>query len=196
MSILFRVDSGFLIGSGHLFRCIALADIFSEAGVSCIFLCRDLPGNMSDMVITAGYKFIEIPSYHSQQRFKTAGLEHDLDYMRADAKCCLNEIKAAGLISSVGWVITDHPAIGYEWQSEVKKALDCKILTIDGTASSKHNADILIDPQIPIDLDSKWAHLLPQTVRYSRGQNTCPSKRIPSVKQEAVEAVFLVSKKY
>ena len=74
VSILFRVDSGFLIGSGHLFRCIALADIFSEAGVSCIFLCRDLPGNMSDMVITAGYKFIEIPSYHSQQRFKTAGL--------------------------------------------------------------------------------------------------------------------------
>ena len=178
MSILFRVDSGFLIGSGHLFRCIALADIFSEAGVSCIFLCRDLPGNMSDMVITAGYKFIEIPSYHSQQRFKTAGLEHDLDYMRADAKCCLNEIKAAGLISSVGWVITDHPAIGYEWQSEVKKALDCKILTIDGTASSKHNADILIDPQIPIDLDSKWAHLLPANCEVFAGPEYLPPQNV------------------
>jgi len=50
MKIAFRVDSGFQIGTGHLMRCLALASYLKARGHDCLFLCRPLSGNFSNLV--------------------------------------------------------------------------------------------------------------------------------------------------
>jgi len=41
-------------------------------------------------------------------------------------------------------VITDHYAIGYEWQESIRKHLHCKIVAIDDLVR-EHSADLLLD---------------------------------------------------
>jgi len=50
LNIVFRVDSSFLIGSGHLMRCLALATELKNKGAKIIFICKDLPGNFNKLV--------------------------------------------------------------------------------------------------------------------------------------------------
>ena len=39
-SIAFRVDSSFVIGTGHTMRCLTLAESFRNLDYECIFICK------------------------------------------------------------------------------------------------------------------------------------------------------------
>lgn len=58
--IVFRVDSSEKIGSGHLMRCIALAEKLKTYD-EVIFLSRNLPNNINNIVIKYGFKLFELP---------------------------------------------------------------------------------------------------------------------------------------
>ena len=45
MNIFFRVDSSLHIGTGHIMRCIVLAEALRSQGHTVTFICRELPGN-------------------------------------------------------------------------------------------------------------------------------------------------------
>ena len=46
MRVMFRADASFSIGSGHVMRCLTLANALNEKGETVEFICRDLPGNL------------------------------------------------------------------------------------------------------------------------------------------------------
>ena len=60
MNIVFRTDSSALIGSGHLMRCLTLADTLAESGANVTFLCRDLEGSLSKLIADKGYTLINL----------------------------------------------------------------------------------------------------------------------------------------
>ena len=51
MKIAFRADASIDIGSGHVMRCLALADALRARGDETLFLCRELPGHLCDAKI-------------------------------------------------------------------------------------------------------------------------------------------------
>jgi len=53
---MFRVDGSLRIGSGHVMRCLTLADALSAHGASCTFVCREFAGHMCDLIETRGHK--------------------------------------------------------------------------------------------------------------------------------------------
>ena len=61
-SIIFRVDSSYEIGSGHVVRCLTLADHLQTQGYDCIFICRELPGNAYDLIKEKKYKIYTLHS--------------------------------------------------------------------------------------------------------------------------------------
>ena len=63
IKVLFRVNSSYNLGSGHLSRCIALAEELDSRS-EIYFLCEDLPGNNNDWVLQKGFKLI---SYKNMQ---------------------------------------------------------------------------------------------------------------------------------
>ena len=56
MRALIRTDASVEIGSGHLMRCLTLADQLAGKGADVAFVCRDLPGGMFDLLQVRGYR--------------------------------------------------------------------------------------------------------------------------------------------
>lgn len=60
MNILIYADASHDIGTGHVMRCLALADFLKEKGCYIIFMTNTfLPGNMSPLITSKGYKIVE-----------------------------------------------------------------------------------------------------------------------------------------
>ena len=53
--IVFRTDASLEIGSGHVMRCLTLADALSEKGAECWFICRAHPGHLAELIRTRGH---------------------------------------------------------------------------------------------------------------------------------------------
>ena len=50
--LLIRADAGAHMGTGHLMRCLALAQAWQDAGGSCVFLAAELPAALRDRLAT------------------------------------------------------------------------------------------------------------------------------------------------
>lgn len=61
MKVTFRVDASLQIGSGHVMRCLTLADALRETGAKCQFICRAHPGNLIEHIKSKGFFAHELP---------------------------------------------------------------------------------------------------------------------------------------
>ena len=60
MKIGFRVDASRSLGTGHLMRCLTLADVLASDGVDSVFLCR--ADEATSLVGDAGHGLLELPA--------------------------------------------------------------------------------------------------------------------------------------
>lgn len=140
MKVIIRTDASSSIGSGHVMRCLALADELTNSHCTVIFACMPHDGNLISYIEERNYDVLKLslPSSAYIQQY-------DNDYKvwlqrepSADAEEFLS------LVSCADIVVTDHYAIDYEWQSLVKNKLSCMIVAIDDLVRN-HMADIIID---------------------------------------------------
>ena len=61
MRVVFRTDSSLGIGSGHVMRCLTLAERLREQGAQVLFVCRDLPGNVNTLIEQRGFDLCCLP---------------------------------------------------------------------------------------------------------------------------------------
>ncbi len=143
MNIVFRVDSSNRIGSGHVMRCLTLADRLVQESANIRFICRDHPGNMSQMIRERGYPVDMIPMREELSKPKQeythsdwlgVSLEHDssqtLDILRQ--------------IGRIDWLIVDHYAIDSLWENQMRTIVR-NLFVIDDLSDRPHDCDILLD---------------------------------------------------
>ena len=63
MRIAFRTDASSQIGTGHVIRCLTLADALREEGAECQFVCREHEGHLMDHIRSRGYELYSLPRY-------------------------------------------------------------------------------------------------------------------------------------
>ncbi len=56
MTVFFRVDASVEIGTGHVMRCLTLAEELRDQGAQVSFICREFPGNICDFIEEKGYR--------------------------------------------------------------------------------------------------------------------------------------------
>jgi UDP-2,4-diacetamido-2,4,6-trideoxy-beta-L-altropyranose hydrolase len=136
MKIIIRADSSSTIGSGHIMRCLVLADALKTEA---IFACRDLPGNIISVIESRGFACKKLPA--------------NLDDANRDFLDFLRDEKFHTLI--IDNYDTD---IGLE-----KKARHYvqKIAVIDDLANRKHDCDILIDQNPCEATHARYQDLIP-----------------------------------
>lgn len=56
MRVVIRADASLLIGTGHIMRCLTLAEKLIANQHEVVFICREHAGNMIDFIRSKGYK--------------------------------------------------------------------------------------------------------------------------------------------
>lgn len=139
-SIAFRADASIEIGSGHVMRCLTLADRLAAAGAQCHFICRDLPGHAGPMIAARGHKLCLLPAAgpftaRPGDPVHAAWAAVPFERDAAETRAFLDRIQP-------GLLVLDHYAFDGRWQSAVAAP---RLLVIDDLADRPHAADILLD---------------------------------------------------
>lgn len=158
MRFLFRTDADMTIGTGHLIRCLALAEALRANGAECIFLCRAAGlGNLVDNITAAGHRLLSLPQ--SAAPADVNGPPHAAwlpGGQAKDASACLQLL--AGQM--VDWLIVDHYALDHRWQSMMRPSTS-RIMVIDDLADRQHDCDLLLDQNLIPNMEERYDSLVP-----------------------------------
>ena len=160
MTIIFRVDASLQMGSGHVMRCLTLADELRQRGADVRFVCREHPGNLNDVIEEKGYPVSRLP----QVNFAFVESPEDLAHMRWLG--VVWEQDAAETIAAVGstlpqWLIIDHYAIDHRWEERLRPQVG-KIMVIDDLADRRHDCELLLDQNLYEEMEIRYDNLVPK----------------------------------
>lgn len=148
MNIAIRVDSSFVIGSGHVIRCLILAEELKELGANIIFVCRDHQGNLISFIKEQNYTVYVLPMSN-----KNNALTDYKEWVGAptliDAKETIEGVLS--LFDTIDVLIVDHYGIDCFWEREIRTYTK-NITVIDDFANRSHNCDLIIDPVVESNL--------------------------------------------
>ena len=124
---LFRLDADSLIGTGHLMRCLAIADAQTATGWRCGFVCRPLTPGLQSLLGEHRYLPIE------------------------DDRAALTLLAQ----HPARWLVVDHYALNQDFERAARPYVH-RLLVIDDLADRPHDADLLLDQgPLRITLDYK-----------------------------------------
>lgn len=146
MKIVLRVDASIEMGSGHVMRCLTLADALTQAGAECHFICREHPGHLNALITERGHIVYSLPyiEQHKQRQHSNAEELAHANWLGAtqeqDLESCIPILK----LLQPDWLIVDHYAIDERWHQGLRPYCQ-KIMVIDDLADRQHDCDLLLD---------------------------------------------------
>lgn len=141
MKVAFRADASIEIGSGHVMRCLALADLLRQRGAETCFLTRPLAGHLGASIKAHGHSLIWI----------------EAETMPGDAEACAAALKATG---PWDWLVVDHYGLDLAWERAMRQVAN-RIMVIDDLANRAHDCDLLLDQNLHREPEGRYAGLVP-----------------------------------
>lgn len=201
MRFVFRADASLQIGTGHVMRCLTLADALAARGADCQFICREHQGNLIEQIRNKGYTAHALPVLtpvgaslllpEPPAAKSNPAHSHWLGATQEqDAEAC------AAILAELhpDWLIVDHYALDTRWELALKPHYH-RLMVIDDLADRPHQCDLLLDQTFSRDAadyeplvstgcvllcGSRYALLRPEFARlrpYSLQRRTHPQLR-------------------
>lgn len=166
MKVCFRVDASIQMGSGHVMRCLCLAEALKKQGADIVFIARSLPGNLNAVITQKGFCLESLPYVPDQ--INHSELAHAAwlgDSWELDAMQTIEILEKAGPFD---WMVMDHYALASRWQFLIRPYID-KLMVIDDLADRVHDCDLLLDQNLFPDLETRYQQLVPQSCKQLLG---------------------------
>lgn len=147
MKIVFRTDASIQIGTGHVMRCLTLADALRLEGADCTFICRTHSGNLIELIHQRGHSVttLAIPDTFADN-VDTANLSHAA-WLGTDWTCDAADTTSAIGSQVVDWLVVDHYALDARWENRMRPTCQ-RLMVIDDLADRPHDADLLLDQNL------------------------------------------------
>ena len=159
MRVVMRVDASLEIGSGHVMRCLTLADELRSRGAEVHFICRDHPGNLVALIAERGYSYVGLETPTSGY-LAPAGDTNHAAWLAVSWQQDAEETVAALPSGGVDWLVIDHYALDRRWEERLRPHVG-KIMVIDDLADRPHACDLLLDQNLYRDLELRYNDLVP-----------------------------------
>ena len=163
MQVVFRVDASNRIGSGHVMRCVALAEALRERKATVAFICRPSVGNLIKWLETSkGFKVhaLDVVSESDATKDHLSGIDHQVD-----------AVLVAGILSQmdprIDWLILDHYGLDYRWEKAVRPYTE-RLMVLDDLADREHDCDLLLDQNFSLE-HNRYKNLVPETCQQLLG---------------------------
>lgn len=152
MKVVFRADASLQMGTGHVMRCLTLADALTAGGARCEFICRIHPGNLLSLIRSKGYTAHELavnPDLPGPgvSRCDTESGEQSPAHGHWLGASQSEDAAACALILAElqpDWLIVDHYALDARWEQALKPHYR-RLMVIDDLADRPHACDLLLD---------------------------------------------------
>lgn len=148
--IAIRTDASITIGSGHVMRCLTLAEELRHAGSEVCFMCRKDRGDMLEIIHDHG--------------FPSVAIETKTDW-HCDAEQTLSAMTSQHRID---WLVVDHYQLDRRWESLLRPTTR-NILVIDDLADRPHDCDVLLDQNYYKNAAKRYSSLVPSHCRLFLG---------------------------
>ena len=160
MNIFFRVDASLQIGTGHLMRCLTLANKLKEQGATTTFICRHITESLKQLICKNVHLLVLLPRHEVTAMSESNPLAHAKWLGVTQAEDAQATMLAIG-VSDCDWLIVDHYALDVRWESVLRQSVK-NILVIDDIADRKHDCDVLLDQNYYVDMDSRYVDKVPK----------------------------------
>jgi UDP-2,4-diacetamido-2,4,6-trideoxy-beta-L-altropyranose hydrolase len=164
--IVIRVDASIQIGSGHVMRCLTLANRLREKGADITFICREHDGHLIGLIESSGY--LVQPLQLSVVPFSRGTLPHAHWLGSTELEDALQTTEMLKLVGDIKWLIVDHYALSREWEAVVRPYVK-HIMVIDDLADREHECDLLLDQNYYEGLTERYVGLVPTSCKQLLG---------------------------
>ncbi|MBK8754227.1 MAG: UDP-2,4-diacetamido-2,4,6-trideoxy-beta-L-altropyranose hydrolase [Candidatus Competibacteraceae bacterium] len=168
MNTVFRADASIQIGSGHVMRCLTLADALRERGAEVYFVCRELPGHLGGVLADKGYPVhwlpapsvdaTTVPAHTAYSAWLGVSWERDAEQTR----------DWLATLPKIDWLIVDHYALDRAWESLMRPWVK-RVMVIDDLADRPHDCDLLLDQNLYEDMEQRYTGLVSKDCRLLLG---------------------------
>jgi UDP-2,4-diacetamido-2,4,6-trideoxy-beta-L-altropyranose hydrolase len=140
------VDASLEIGTGHVMRCLALANEAKQQGWESIFVLRDPDDEIVKLIASCDHRVKKLVSLADGEKIICNGTAHG-DWLPVSQTQDANETVDVIHDLKPDWIIVDHYAIDKTWFLTVKKSI-VKILVIDDLGDRDLICDLLLNQNL------------------------------------------------
>jgi UDP-2,4-diacetamido-2,4,6-trideoxy-beta-L-altropyranose hydrolase len=158
-TVVIRADASIYIGSGHIMRCLVLAEALKNQGYKIYFATRPQKGDLINLIENRGFQVRELVC---PKNWRIP--EDSADYSawlqvpwQEDAESLVKNFE------SIDLVIVDHYGLNHGWEDTVKSHYGCKILALDDLVRN-HKADLIVDQTLLRDVNEYKYHNTDSTI--------------------------------
>ena len=160
--VFIRADASSLIGSGHVMRCLTLAQrLRKEQNAKVIFIMRNLSGNLIDVVRKQRFAVFVLPPADEDYKLDGYGLWLTVP-MEVDAQQTIEVLQhylQEHDCDVADRLLVDSYALDEQWERMLRPY--CKeIMVIDDLANRRHDCDILLDQNFYLNKDVRYVGLV------------------------------------
>ena len=159
-----RVDSSEQIGSGHLMRCLTLAERLRKDGTEVHFISRDLAGSLHRLVAERGFILHLLPQHeaHATLTGYAAWLTVSQVVDAEETTAILRQL------FPVDRLVVDSYALDISWEQRIRPLVQ-EIFVIDDLANRRHDCDILLDQNFYRAMEQRYDGLVPEKCKLLLG---------------------------
>ena len=159
MKIAFRVDASLEIGTGHVMRCLTLAEAMRACGAHCFFISREHSGHLLDHIRATGFEAVSLPPEESDYQPEPNEPAH-ANWLGCDWRTDVDQARSALEKIQPDWLIVDHYAIDSRWETVLIPNYG-KLMVIDDLADRTHYCDLLLDQNLVEGMEERYQDKVP-----------------------------------
>jgi UDP-2,4-diacetamido-2,4,6-trideoxy-beta-L-altropyranose hydrolase len=157
MKVVFRVDASTRIGTGHIMRCLNLAEALREQKVHTHFICRNHVGNLIPLLRREAMNVTVLPvtmapdAIHGENYQAWLGAtpvedyEQTIEALNGEQPDCL---------------VVDHYGLDVEWERKLRPNAG-RLMVVDDLANRHHDCDLLLDQNYSVEGSHRYMGLVP-----------------------------------
>jgi len=139
-NVAIRADASTATGSGHVVRCLTLADELRRGGFDCYFVTRSQPGALAELIGRRGHAVRLLPA---PQDARQPTWEEDAQ-----------QTQSALADLPLEWLIVDHYELGLEWETALAARAE-RLMALDDLGRA-HRCDLLLDQNLRSPLHVRY----------------------------------------